>query len=318
MVEVSDPKMRETFRDGLDFCGRHFSADEVKLIANVAHDFPVLSLTELSNTLCELLEWKRASARLKYKECRALLELLQGQGVIALPGLRKTAPYGKRLIIADAASDPQSPLTGSVGEYLPIHLHLVRRGPLSTLWRQFIDRYHYLGYRVPFGANLRYLIESERHPGQYLGCLLFSSPAWKMAARDAWIGWEVEQRKRNLQYVVSNSRFLILPWISVRGCASKVLSLAARQLPRDWERFYGYRPMLLETLVDGSRFQGTCYRAANWIYLGKTQGRGRMDRDHARAGWAVKDLYVFPLCRDVQRRLRESSSPEISTSDDGD
>jgi hypothetical protein len=130
-----------------------------------------------------------------------------------------------------------------------------------------------------------------------------------MAPRDAWIGWTADERKRNLQYIVCQSRFLVLPWISVRGLASKVLSLAARQLPDDWQRHYGYRPLLLETLVDPARFRGTSYRAANWILLGQTQGRGRMDRDHRATGLALKDIYIYPLCRDVRRRLRQALAP---------
>src|SRR5213080_4311885 len=123
-----------------------------------------------------------------------------------------------------------------------------------------------------------------------------------MAARDRWIGWTDEQRSRNLQLVVNNSRFLILPWVQVRNLASTVLSLCARQLPADWERLYGYRPLLLETLVD-AHFRGTSYRAANWIYLGETRGRGRMDQHHKAHGRSMKRIYVYPLCRDVQQRL---------------
>lgn len=301
-----EPVLKSSF----EFCGRRFTPEEFKLIIEVTIDFSQLSLTEISSTLCELLEWKRPNGKLKYKECRALLEKLQADGIVSLPTLRKTAPCGPRKILRSAPSDPQEPLSGKVGEYLPLQLRLVRDRSLSSLWNQFVDRYHYLGCRVPFGANLRYLVESERAPGRYLACLLFSSPAWKMAPRDAWIGWTERQRRRCLQYVVSNSRFLVLPWISLRGLASKTLSLAARQLPADWERVYGYRPMLLETLVDSSRFKGIAYRASNWIYLGKTQGRGRMDREHAAHGQAVKDIYVFPLCRNVQRRLCEALPPK--------
>jgi hypothetical protein len=129
------------------------------------------------------------------------------------------------------------------------------------------------------------------------------------AARDSWIGWSEDQRRRNLQLIVNNSRFLVLPWMRVKGLASKVLAACARQLPQDWERLYGYRPLLLETLVDGERFRGTCYRAANWVALGQTSGRGRMDREHAAHGEAVKDLYVYPLCRQVQQRLRSAAPP---------
>lgn len=302
--------MRSRLDCGREFSGRRFSAEDLDLIEKVTRDFSALPLTELSSTLCELLDWKRPNGKLKHKECRALLEALQAEGLLALPALRKTSPFRPRTIVVTPGSDPLAPLTGSVGEYLPLVLRQVEGKESRALWNQFIDRYHYLGFRVPFGANLRYLIESGRHPGQYLACLLFSSPAWRMAPRDVWIGWSADERRRNLQYVVSNSRFLVLPWVSVRGLASKILSLAARQLPQDWKRLYGYCPLLMETLVDSSRFRGTCYRAANWIHLGQTQGRGRMDRNHQAHGRAVKEIYVFPLCRDVRKRLREARAPE--------
>ena len=139
---------------------------------------------------------------------------------------------------------------------------------------------------------------------QDLACLLWTSPAWKMQARDAWIGWNDEQRQSNLQAVVNNGRFLILPWVHVKSLASKILALSARQMPRDWETRYGCRPLLLETLVDAARYRGRCYRAANWIlYVGQTAGRGRMDREHTAHSQAVKDIYLYPLVRDARQRL---------------
>jgi len=167
-------------------------------------------------------------------------------------------------------------------------------------WREQVERHHYLGCRVPFGAHLRYWV---CHRQQELACLLWTSPAWKMQARDAWIGWSDEQRRCNLQSIVNNGRFLILPWVRVKGLASKILALNARHMPRDWEIRYGCRPLLLETLVDAARFRGTCYRAANWIHVGQTAGRGRTDREHKAHGQAVKDIYVYPLVRDARQRL---------------
>jgi len=292
----------------IDFSGRRFSSADLELIFEVTKGFSSLSLTELSKTLSELLEWKRPNGKLKYEECRALLQKLQALGQISLPALRQIKHSPRRIQETDGAN-PQPAMTGSVGLYEPLTLRLVQAGDaqLHSLFNQFVGRYHYLGYRVPFGAQLRYLVESGT--GSPLACLLFSSPAWKMAARDAWIGWADEQRRRNLQYIVSNSRFLILPWVSVYSLASRIFSLTTRQLPLDWQSLYGYRPLLLETLVDGSRFRGTCYRAANWIYLGKTQGRGRMDRTHSAEGRAVKDIYIYPLCRDTRRRLCQDSAP---------
>ncbi len=301
-----------------DFSGRTFSRPDMDLIREVAHDFSNLSLTELSKTVCELLDWKRPTGKLKYEECRAFLEHLQDQGVLRLPGIRHAGAPGPRRIAATAASDPQTPVTGSAGEFEPLVLHLVRAAnrKLNLLFKEYVDRYHYLAYRIPFGAHLRYLVESSRLPGRYLACLQFSSPAWKMAPRDAWIGWDDQQRKRNLQLIVTQSRFLVLPWVEVKGLASMILSLAARRLPQDWQTLYGYRPLLLETLVDRSRYRGTCYKAANWIHLGVTQGRGRMDRDNVAQGRAVKDIYVYPLCRHVQEKLCSATPPAFVEEDE--
>jgi hypothetical protein len=172
-----------------------------------------------------------------------------------------------------------------------------------------VERYHYLGQRVPVGASLRYFVRSPRYPEQALACLLCSSAAWKMAARDRWIGWSAEQRARNLPFLVNNSRFLLLPWVQVKGLASKILGHCARELPDDWERLYGYRPLLLlETLVGAERFRGTCYRAANWIALGRTQGRGRMDREH-QSPLRPKLVFVYPPCRNVQQQLCQATPP---------
>ena len=171
---------------------------------------------------------------------------------------------------------------------------------------EYVERYHYLGYRVPFGAQLRYFIKALAGAGPILGCLQFSSPAWKVQARDRWIGWSGEQRERNLQRLIHQSRFLILPWIRVRNLASTVLGLCARVVPGDWECDYGYRAVLLETFVDWPRYQGTCYRAANWICLGKTTGRGRADRENKRGGGKrPKQIYVYPLTRGFREALLE-------------
>jgi len=300
------------------FSGRNFGAAELDLIRETVRDFSNLSLTELSKTICELLVWKRPTGKLKYEECRAFLEHLRDQGVLALPTLRDTRAPGPRRVVSTSNSDAQAPVTGSAGDFDPLTLHLVQASnrDLNSLFKQYVDRYHYLRYRIPFGAHLRYLVESQQLPGRYLACLQFSSPAWMMAPRDAWIGWSAEQRKRNLQFIVNQSRFLILPWVKVKGLASKILSLAARRLPQDWYALYAYRPLLLETLVDRSLYSGTSYRAANWIHLGATQGRGRMDREHAAHGQAIKDIFVYPLCRHAREQLRTAVSPTFIEHDD--
>ena len=302
----------------LSFSGRSFATNELELIQQICLDFASLARTELSRTLCELLEWKRPNGNLKNHECRLLLERMQDMGLVNLPSLRRSGGYGPRVVSITLQSEPEAELAGSAGEFAPLNLHIVERGRNgeNRLWKELIERYHYLHCRVPMGANLRYLVHSACYPDRVLACLLWTSPAWKMAARDSWIGWNDEQRRRNLQLIINNARFLILPWVHVRGLASKILSLCSRQLPGDWEQRYGYRPLLLETLVDAKRFLGTSYRAANWIALGQTQGRGRMDRQHIAHGRDPKHIYVYPLCRDVRERLKTATAPAFSDSNE--
>jgi hypothetical protein len=283
---------------------------ELELVRGIVAEFSSLGITEISRTVCELLEWKRPNGGLKNLECRQMLERLCSQGLLSLPELRRTKPRGPQAVRPTVRSDPQPEVGGSAGQYEPLRLQLLggESGGDSALFREYLDRYHYQHYRVPFGAHVRYLVRSEHSPERVLACLLWTSPAWKLAERDRWIGWSAEQRARNLQFIVNHSRFLILPWVRVKGLASKILSRCARQLPADWEKRYGYRPLLLETLVETERFRGTCYQAANWIQLGGTQGRGRMDRYHERKGTA-KMLFVYPLCRRVQQRLVAAVPP---------
>lgn len=302
----------------LTFNGRAFSLGELELIKQICRNFASLGRTEISRTICELLEWKRPNGGLKSHECRLLLERMQDLDLVALPPLCRSGKRGPRLVSVASHSEPEADLVGSAGEFEPLTLSIVVRNGNgeSRLWRELIERYHYLHCRVPVGANLRYLVRSQRAPDRVLACMLWTSPAWKMAVRDRWIGWNDEQRRRNLQLIVNNARYLILPWVHVRGLASKILSLCARQLPGDWERHYGYRPLLLETLVDSKRFRGTSYRAANWLALGQTQGGGRMDRLHTAQGRTPKEVYVYPLCRNVQQRLQTATAPVFSGSDE--
>ena len=292
--------------ESLTFCGRTFGAGELELMRQTAREFSALGVTEIARTVCELLEWTRPHGGLKNHECRQLLERLQADGFLQLPALRNRGGRGPRRADRSGACWELAPIACSASECEPLELVLVEGQADSSRWREQVERYHYLGCRVPFGAHLRYWV---RHRGRELACLLWTSPAWKMQARDAWIGWNEEQQRSNLQAIVNNGRFLILPWVHVPGLASKILALSARQLPKDWESHYGYRPLLLETLVDGSRFRGTCYRAANWIYVGQTAGRGRMDREHKIHGEAVKDIYVYPMVRDTRQRLCGDSFP---------
>jgi hypothetical protein len=293
-------------RAARSFAGREIGLDEMGMIREVVESCPGVTRMELANTICELLGWSRPSGGLKGRECRELLEGLEAAGVLALPEKRKGRPVGSiTRVPITKQGDPGRALRGSVGEFSPVVLEPVGDDTGRLLFRELVGRYHYLGHRVPFGAHLRYLVYITQPERQVVGCLQFSSPAWRMAARDRWIGWDEPARKRNLQKVVSNSRFLIVPWVEIRNLASSILSMAVRRIGADWRARYAIDPVLAETLVDGQRFGGTCYRAANWIALGQTTGRGRMERERRPESLKPKTLLVYPLVADACRQLRE-------------
>jgi hypothetical protein len=296
----------------VNFCGQALSAQQRTLIGEVVASCRGVSRTELASTVCELLDWRRANGRLKSRECWALLEQLEAAGELRLPVRRATKPKGARTAVPHSARGeaPESTLCAPLGELTPLTLTRVETPKQHRLWRELVGRYHYQGHAVAFGAQLRYLLGVSRPQPHVVGCLQFSSPAWRLAARDRWIGWDDAQRARALQRIVNNSRFLVLPWVQVRNLASAVLARAARRIVADWQATYAVRPLLLETLVDGARFAGTCYRAANWLELGNTSGRGRMDRTHQRHAKAPKTVFVYPLAKDVRRCLQQADDAD--------
>jgi Domain of unknown function (DUF4338) len=202
------------------FCGRTFLSREIELMQQVAMEYSALGVTEIARTVCELLDWRRAGGGLKNHECRQFLEKLAEEGYLQLPALRKTGGRGPRRVDPSSRCVEPEAVECKARECEPLELALVEGKQESRWWRQQVERYHYLGCRVPFGANLRYWV---RHCGRDLACMLWTSPAWKMPARDQWIGWDDQQRQRNLQRIVNHGRFLILPWVRVKGLASKVL-----------------------------------------------------------------------------------------------
>jgi len=285
------------------------TASELILVRQIIADFPRLSQAELAHTVCELLEWRRPNGKLKSPECVEWLQKLQATTDLpVLPELRVTKPRGAHRFHADPLADPQPPVRGRLADYQPLRLQLIEDLADRRLFQQYIQRYHPLGYRVPFGAQLRYFVRARTPSQDVLACLLFTSAAWKMSPRDAWIGWNDPARRTNLPRLVNNGRFLILPWVEVPHLASHILALAARQLPPDWLAAYGVRPLLLETLVDRP-YSGTCYRAANWILVGQTQGRGRMDRTHQVHG-SSKDILLYPLEPHWRQRLCQLTSSQ--------
>jgi hypothetical protein len=288
----------------VQFCGRRFSAPEVSMICEVVDSCGGIERKELARTVCELLDFKRVNGRLKTRECRDLLERLEAMGLLRLPAKKATGGAGPRKRAAALAEvSPCVALCGRIDAFGPVDVRPVIDDAQRRLFCELVGRHHYLGYAPPFGARLQYLVYVHRPRSEVVGCVQFSSPAWRMKVRDAWIGWDDGTRQRRLQRVVSNSRLLVLA--PIRNLASSMLAAALRRMPGDWQQRYGLRPLLVETLVDRSRYHGGCYRAANWIELGPTSGRGRMDRANRRQGAAVKTVLVYPLVKDAAARLRQ-------------
>jgi Druantia protein DruA len=304
--------MPATIGDGLAFCGRPVTDAELGLIRGITREFANLALTELAATICELLQWRRPNGGLKARECYLFLRELHRRGW--LPWLPPPRPSNRRAPLAKLTNGPAPApplLTGSLDSYRPIQLQLIQDAGQRRLFREYLDRYHYLGYRAPFGAQLRYWVRPANPELPPLACLLFTSAAWRMAPRDSWIAWTDPLRQLNLPRVINNSRFLILPWTRIPNLASHILSQAARQLPADWQARYGVEPVLLETLVDPERYRGTCYRAANWIEVGMTQGRGRMDRSGCAQG-IRKQIFLYPLHRHWRKFLCTTPLAELT------
>jgi hypothetical protein len=284
------------------FSGRRFTRKQLARVQQMVQRFPHLTRTELARTVCEHLNWKTPNGKDKVQSCLTLLEALEAHGIVSLPA-RQTRRAAQRRAPRVEDVPPAPAIEAALSTVAPIRLVAVgSSGAERERFKAYLERYHYLGYRQPVGAHLGYFILSEPRQ-EPLGCLLFSaSAAWALAPRDRWIGWQEKHRKKLLHLVLSNDRFLIFPWVDVRHLASHALSLATRQIGDDWLKAFGYRPALIETFVDPTHFAGTCYRAANWQFLGHTQGRGRLAPDHERRK-SQKEIFAVPLQSDWRQHL---------------
>jgi hypothetical protein len=280
---------------------REITLDDIAYIRTFAQQFPGLSRKELTNTLCEHLNWMTAAGQPKYTACSKLLLRLEATGKVVLPLTRKYSRTSSRktpTIPFSAKTAPEELLKKPLSELEPILLKQVDRKN-ERLWNEYVDRHHPLGYKKPFGYWMRYFIESGPH---LLGCILLAGASKALSAREQWIGWTEKQRLRNLPWVVNNSRFLIFPWVEVTHLASHVLGRLVRQLADDWEMRWGFRPILLETFVDPRHFAGTCYKAAGWELLGRTTGEG-MVRPGKQYQTHSKLIFAKPLHADFRHQL---------------
>ena len=281
------------------YCGRDFSLEEMETIRQIIASDDRPNRVKISRLVCESFGWYKRDGGLKEMSCRVAMLRMERDGLIKLPPPQKGNGNRTARVTVTNASDPQMPVSMGAGALGALTLELVAKGQSSKLWNELIERYHYLGYKPLPGAQLRYFVFSG---SRLLAALGFGASAWTVAERDRYIGWTAAQRKSNLHLVVNNARFLILPWVQSPNLASRILSLACKQIKDDWHNKYNYRPVLLETFVEIDRFAGTCYRAANWKQVGMTTGRGKLNRDHQKK-LPPKYIMLYALVKNFKEQL---------------
>ena len=286
----------------LKYRGRAVTAAEVTFIQELIARQPTCSRRRLSQELCRAWNWVQPNGQLRDMVCRGLMLALHRAGQIALPPRQKTPPnplvQRSRPGVVDI---DRGPIQTSLRTLGTLRFEQVRRTPQEGLFNSLLEQHHYLGYTQPVGEHLKYLVFAGQ---RLVACLAWSSAPRHLGPRDRFLGWSAETRRKNLHLIASNLRFLVLPWVQVPHLASHILGRMARQLSGDWERVYGHGLYFVETFVDSERFRGTCYRAANWIVLGRTTGRGKDDQTH-RANRSLKEVWGYPLDRHFRRRLCE-------------
>ena len=278
--------------------GREISTKEIVSIRQFIAEHAGVSRRALSRKLCEAWGWKQANGAPRDMVCRGMLLMLHRAGQIELPHVRFTPhnPLARRRRPTPILIDT-SPLGGPLSRLRPLDFQPVRRRQEEPLFNSLIEQYHYLGYEQPVGEHVKYLVWAQGRP---VACLAWSSAPRHLGSRDRFIGWGAEARRRNIRFLVYNTRFLILPWVQVEHLASHILGRMAKRLSEDWERSYGHPIYFLETFIDPERFRGTCYRAANWVLMGRTTGRGKDDQTK-RPNRSIKEVWGYPL----RRRFRE-------------
>ena len=285
---------------GLKYRGRLVSAEDILYICELIAADPDQSRRTLSRKLCEAWQWRQPNGALRDMVCRGLLLMLDRAGRIALPPIAyvRHNPLAARARPAPVLID-STPIERRLTDIQPLEFAQVRRTGDEPLFNSLIEDHHYLGYEQPVGEHLKYIVSAAGRP---LACLAWSSAPRHLGSRDRYIGWSGEARRRNIRFIAYNTRFLILPWVQVPNLASYILSRMASRLSDDWERIYGHPIYFVETFVDPERFRGTCYRAANWVLLGRTTGRGKDDQT-GRPNRSIKEVLGYPLTRRFRQLL---------------
>jgi hypothetical protein len=268
--------------------GREVSQEDILYIRALVERHPNESRRTLSTKLCEAWQWRQTNGALRDMVCRGLLLMLERAGQITLPPVSyvRHNPLAKRARPEPARIDTTA-IEGQLRNLQPVEFEQVRRTVKELLFNSLMEEHHYLGYEQPVGEHLKYLVWAQGRP---VACLAWSSAPRHLGSRDRYIGWSAEARRRNIHFLAYNARFLILPWVRVEHLASHILG----RISEDWQRMYGHPIYFLETFVDPERFRGTCYRAANWIVLGKTTGRGKQSNSYV-PNRSIKEIFGYPL-----------------------
>jgi transposase len=281
------------------YCGRQFIESEVACIRGVIDEDTSRNRTAISRIACEQLAWYRPDGTPKTASMSQVLMRMEADGLVNLPPLLQTHSTRMKPIKHTARTAPREEIVLSAGNLPHVHVEIAKTADEKRLWNEYIDRYHYLGYTLLPGAQMKYFVYSQDN---LLALVGFGACAWRVAPRDWYIGWSDERREENLHLVVNNARFLILPWVYSKNLASKVLSMVTKRIGEDWQKRYKYRPVLLETFVEKNRFSGTCYKAANWKLVGATKGRGKKDVFNE-ARLPKKNIFIYPLQKDFKIML---------------
>lgn len=282
--------------------GRIITDADLLYIRELIAKHPEASRRTLSKKLCEAWQWRQANGTLSDMVCRSLLVVLERAGAITLPPVKyvRHNPLANRARPAPLLIDT-TPIGGELRALGPLEFQLVRRTAEEPLFNSLLEQYHYLAYEQPVGENLKYLVWGQSRP---IACLAWSSAPRHLGARDRYIGWSPEARRQNVRFLAYNLRYLLMPWVSVKHLASRILGRMAARISRDWENVYGHPLYFLETFVDPERFRGTCYYAANWVWLGETTGRGKASNSRV-PNRSIKHVLGYPLHPQFRERLGE-------------
>ncbi len=284
----------------LSYRHRVITNEDLVFIRELIAAHPESSRRNLSEKLCQAWNWVQANGALRSMVCRGLMLMLHRQGLIELPAVRRTNlnPFVDRAVPTQVSVD-DGPLDMSLADLGALQIRQVRRTPDEAVFNALMQQHHYLGYTQPVGEQLKYMVFAQGRP---IACMAWSSAPRHLGGRDKFIGWSKTARLANIRMLAYNTRFLILPWVRVPHLASHLLGRIVRRLSSDWQGVYAHPIYFVETFVDPQRFLGTCYRAANWLHLGVTTGRGKDDYTHT-ANRSIKNVLGLPLVKDFRQRL---------------